>query len=162
MSQEIATLAGGCFWGVEELLRKMPGVIETQVGYAGGSAETATYEHVKKGNTGHAEAVQIVFDPAKLSFADLLRFFFKMHDPTTLNRQGNDRGTQYRSTIFYHSEEQKKTALEIIKEVDASKKWNAPIATTVVPEVPFYTAEEYHQKYLQKNPGGYNCHYVRD
>jgi len=162
MKQEIAILAGGCFWGVEELVRKLPGVVETTVGYAGGDASTATYEQVKKGHTGHAEAIQIVFDPSQLTFENLLRFFFRMHDPTTKNRQENDIGTQYRSAIFYQSEEQKQTAEKVKAEVDKSGKWSRPIVTEIVPAVPFYTAESYHQKYLIKNPGGYNCHYVRD
>lgn len=164
MSQktEIATLAGGCFWGVEELLRQEPGVVETTVGYTGGTVPGATYELVKRGNTGHAEAVQIVFDPSRTTFEALLRFFFRMHDPTTLNRQGNDRGTQYRSAIFVHSDEQKAAAQKVIDEVNKSGKWKGPVVTEIVPAGPFYTAEDYHQKYLVKNPGGYTCHWVRD
>jgi len=162
MKQEIAVLAGGCFWGVEELVRKLPGVVETTVGYAGGDASTATYEQVKKGHTGHAEAIQIVFDPSQLTYENLLRFFFRMHDPTTKNRQENDIGTQYRSAIFYQSEEQKQTAEKVKEEIDKSGKWSRPVVTEIVPAMPFYTAESYHQKYLIKNPGGYNCHYLRD
>lgn len=164
MSQktEIATLAGGCFWGVEELMRQQPGVLGTTVGYTGGHVPGATYEKVKRGDTGHAEAIQIEFDPTKTSFEKILHFFFRMHDPTTLNRQGNDRGTQYRSAIFFHSEEQRATAEKVKKEVDASGKWKHPVVTEIVPASPFYTAEEYHQKYLVKNPGGYTCHWVRE
>jgi methionine-S-sulfoxide reductase len=158
---EIATLAGGCFWGVEELIRKLPGVIETEVGYTGGKIANPTYEIVKKGQTDHAESIQIEFDPSKISFDDVLRFFFRLHDPTTVNRQGNDVGTQYRSAIFYHNEAQKISAEKIIKEVEDSKKWPKPLATKVVPATTFYSAEAYHQDYLQKNPGGYTCHYLR-
>lgn len=164
MSQktEIATLAGGCFWGVEEILRQMPGVLETVVGYTGGSTKGPKYEQVKTGSTGHAEAIQIEFDPGRVSFEEILRLFFRMHDPTTKNRQGNDIGTQYRSAIFFHSEEQKATAEKVKAEVDASGKWKNPLATEIVPAVEFWPAEEYHQKYLVKNPGGYTCHYLRD
>ncbi|NBT57716.1 peptide-methionine (S)-S-oxide reductase [bacterium] len=159
---ELATLAGGCFWGMEDLLRTLPGVLETTVGYTGGETSGPTYEDVKKGNTGHAESVQIVFDPQKISFEKILLFFFRMHDPTTKNRQGNDLGSQYRSAIFYHSPEQKKVAEEVKIRVDGSGKWKRPVVTEIVPAKPFYPAENYHQKYLQKNPGGYTCHYVRD
>ncbi|RNC71880.1 MAG: bifunctional methionine sulfoxide reductase B/A protein [Desulfuromonadales bacterium] len=155
---QIATLAGGCFWGMEDLLRKQPGVINTEVGYTGGSVPNATYRN----HEGHAEAVRIEFDPTKTSFAALLRFFFRMHDPTTLNRQGNDIGTSYRSAIFYHDEEQKRIAEQVKAEVDASGKWKRPIVTEVVPAGPWWRAEEYHQDYLVKNPGGYTCHWVRD
>jgi methionine-S-sulfoxide reductase len=159
---EVATLAGGCFWGVEEILRKTPGILHTLVGYTGGHVPNATYEQVKTGETGHAEAVQITFDPSVISFENLLRLFFRLHDPTTKNRQSNDIGTQYRSSIFFHSEEQKRAAEKVKAEVDASGKWKSPIVTEIVPAVTFYDAEDYHQKYLQKNPHGYNCHYVRD
>ena len=163
MNKQKAILAAGCFWGVEELLREMPGVIETQVGYCGGkSAEEAIYNKVKLGHTGHAEAVQITFDADVLSYENLIRAFFKLHDPTTLNQQGNDKGTQYRSAIFYHNDEQKKVAEEVIAKVEKSKKWPKPIVTQVVPATKFYPAEEYHQDYLKKNPGGYTCHWVRD
>jgi methionine-S-sulfoxide reductase len=160
-NEEIATLAGGCFWGMEEILRQIPGVLETTVGYIGGSTPSPTYEKVKRGNTGHAESIQIVFDPKKITFEGILDFFFKMHDPTTSNRQGNDVGSQYRSAIFYHSEEQKETAERIKTSVEASGKWNRSIVTEIVPATPFYPAEDYHQKYLIKNPGGYTCHYLR-
>lgn len=159
---EIATLAGGCFWGVEEILRKITGVKETTVGYTGGVIPGPTYPLVKKGDTGHAEAIQVEFDPKQLSYENLLGYFFRLHDPTTLNRQGNDVGTQYRSTIFYHSEEQKKTAEKIKESVNKSGKWKRPVVTKIIPAKPFYPAEEYHQKYLVKNPGGYTCHYLRD
>jgi methionine-S-sulfoxide reductase len=163
MNKQKAILAAGCFWGVEELLREMPGVIETQVGYCGGkSAEEAIYNKVKLGHTGHAEAVQITFDADVLSYENLIRAFFKLHDPTTLNQQGNDVGTQYRSAIFYFDAEQKATAEKVKAEVDASKKWPRPIVTPVIPAEPFYDAEDYHQDYLQKNPDGYTCHYWRD
>ena len=162
MSKEIATLAGGCFWGMEEIIRNIPGVINTTVGYTGGSVDNPSYTIVKLGTSNHAEAVEIEFDPKKLSYEDLLGYFFRMHDPTTLNQQGNDKGTQYRSAIFYHSPEQQKTALQVIKKVEAAKKWERPVVTKVVPATKFYPAEEYHQDYLKKNPGGYTCHWLRD
>ena len=158
----VATFAGGCFWGMEEILRQIPGVLETHVGYAGGTLEHPTYEDVKHGNTGHAETVEVVFDPARLSYADLLGYFFRMHDPTTANRQGNDVGTQYRSVIFYHDDEQRRVAERVKAEVERSGKWKRPIVTEIVPAGTFWTAEDYHQKYLQKHPGGYTCHYLRD
>jgi peptide methionine sulfoxide reductase msrA/msrB len=160
--KSVATLAGGCFWGVEELIRKLPGVIETRAGYTGGFSDHPTYSDVKTGKTGHAESVEVVFDPRKISYEEILKYFFRLHDPTTLNRQGNDRGTQYRSAIFYHNEEQKKIALQVKETVDRSKKWKSPIITEVVPATRFFPAEEYHQKYLEKNPNGYTCHYLRD
>ena len=159
---EEAVLAGGCFWGMEEILRGIPGVIETEVGYTGGSTQNPTYETVHLGTTGHAESVRIVFDPTKLSYADLLeKWFFRMHDPTTENRQGNDVGTQYRSAIFYTSPEQKKVAEEVKARVEASGKWKKPIVTQIVAAGTFTKAEDYHQDYLQKHPGGYTCHYLR-
>lgn len=157
-----ATLAGGCFWGVEELLRKQPGVLKTIVGYTGGVTDNPTYNDVKKGTTGHAESVEIVFDPKKTTYEQILLFFFTMHDPTTPNRQGNDRGTQYRSAIFYHDDEQKKTAEKVKERVQKSGKWKGTVVTEIVPATKFYPAEDYHQDYLQKNPGGYTCHYVRE
>jgi len=160
--KEIATLAGGCFWGVEEIFRHLPGVLETQVGYTGGLFENPTYQDITTGKTGHAEAVQIVFDPSKISYEQLLKYFFRLHDPSTLNQQGNDCGTQYRSVIFYHHEDQKKMALQVKEEVNQSKKWKKPLVTEIVPAQKFYPAEEYHQDYLQKNPGGYTCHTLRD
>jgi peptide-methionine (S)-S-oxide reductase len=160
--QETATLAGGCFWGVEELIRKMPGVIDTTAGYAGGTLANPKYEDVKTGRTGHAETVEIVFDPDRISYEEILRFFFRFHDPTTKNRQGNDIGTQYRSAIFYHDDAQRETAQRVVKEVDASGKWSKPVVTEVVPVDKFWPAEDYHQDYLQRIPWGYNCHYVRE
>lgn len=159
---EVAILAGGCFWGVEELIRKLPGVIKTEVGYTGGSIANPTYERVSVGTTGHAESVRVEFDPKRLKYADLLRYFFRLHDPTTPNRQGNDRGTQYRSVVFYANEEQKNTALEVIREVNASGKWNSSVVTQVEAASKWYPAEEYHQDYLQKHPDGYTCHWVRE
>lgn len=162
MKKEMATLAGGCFWGMEEIIRNIPGVLNTTVGYTGGTIDNPTYNIVKLGTSLHAESVQIEFDPDKLSYATLLDYFFRMHDPTTLNQQGNDRGTQYRSEIFYHSPEQKKTAEEVIAKVEASKKWPRPIVTKITAATKFYPAEDYHQDYLKKNPGGYTCHWLRD
>ena len=161
-SQEVALLAGGCFWGVEELLRKLPGVTSTEVGYTGGGVANPTYDLMTTGKTGHAEAVRVVFDPRVLSYADLLRYFFRLHDPTTPNRQGNDRGTQYRSAIFFSTPEQKSIAEEVMREVTASGKWSAPLSTELTKASEWYRAEEYHQDYLQKNPNGYTCHYLRD
>lgn len=160
--RELATLAGGCFWGVEELFRKLDGVIQTTVGYTGGNTQNPTYETVKTGTTGHAESIQIEFDPATISFEQLLMFFFKMHDPTTENRQGNDVGTQYRSEIFVHSPKQKQTALAVIEKVNVSGQWTKPVVTKVSEYTKFYSAEAYHQDYLQKNPSGYTCHFIRD
>ena len=162
-SRETAVLAGGCFWGMEDILRKLPGVVETEVGYAGGTTKSPIYEDVHTGTTGHAEAVRVVFDPKQLSYADLLeKWFFRMHDPTTRNRQGNDVGTQYRSAIFVTSAEQRKTAETVKARVAKSGKWKNPVVTEIVDAGPFTRAEEYHQKYLKKNPGGYTCHYLRD
>lgn len=158
---ETATLAGGCFWGVEELIRQLPGVLETTVGYTGGTLENPRYEHVKTGRSGHAESLQIVFDPSKIGYPEILEYFFRLHDPTTANRQGNDVGSQYRSAIFYHSDEQKRIAESIRQGVEASGKWKRPIVTEIVAASPFYSAEDYHQDYLQKNPNGYTCHYLR-
>ncbi len=157
MTIEKAILAGGCFWGVEELIRDMPGVQDTVVGYTGGDVRNATYRN----HGTHAEAIAITFDSDVLTYRKLLEFFFQIHDPTTRNRQGNDRGTSYRSAIFYLSDAQKKTAEELISEMTASKKWPGPIVTEVVPAGDFWDAEVEHQDYLQKHPGGYTCHYVR-
>ena len=160
---ETAVLAGGCFWGMEELLREIPGVLETEVGYTGGKMESPTYSDVKTGMTGHAESVRIVFDPKKVSYADLLeKWFFRMHDPTTPNRQGNDVGTQYRSAIFVSSPEQRKAAEEVKARVDKSGKWKRPVVTEIVEGGAFTRAEDYHQKYLVKHPGGYSCHFMRN
>ncbi|HVT43845.1 MAG TPA: peptide-methionine (S)-S-oxide reductase MsrA [Thermoanaerobaculia bacterium] len=161
-AQEMATLAGGCFWGVEELIRTLPGVIETTVGYTGGTVPDATYAVVKTGTTGHAESIRIVFDPSLIPYEEILRFFFRLHDPTTMNRQGNDAGTQYRSAIFYHDEGQRQIAERVRTEVDQSGKWPRPVVTEIVPATEFYSAEEYHQDYLQKQPWGYTCHYLRE
>lgn len=158
---QTAYLAGGCFWGMEELVRQIPGVLATEVGYSGGDTPNAVYEQVKTGRTGHAEALKVLFDPQQLHYRHLLFEFFRMHDPTTQNRQGNDTGTQYRSAIFYLDEEQMRTAAEVIKAVDASGECHAKVVTEIVPFREFYRAEEYHQKYLIKNRGGYTCHYLR-
>jgi peptide methionine sulfoxide reductase msrA/msrB len=148
---------------MQEILREVPGVLSTEVGYTGGTTKNPTYEDVHTGTTGHAESVRVVFDPTKISYAELLeKWFFRMHDPTTENRQGNDRGSQYRSAIFFTSPEQKKVAEAVKKRVDESGKWKAPIVTEIAPAGPFTLAEDYHQMYLVKNPGGYTCHYLRD
>ena len=157
-AKQVATLAGGCFWGMEDLLRQQPGVITTEVGYTGGKVANATYQN----HEGHAEAVRIEFDPTRTSFEALLRFFFRMHDPTTPDRQGNDTGSSYRSAIFYHDAEQQRIARKVKAEVDASGKWKQPIVTEIVPAGPWWRAEEYHQDYLVKNPGGYTCHWLRE
>ncbi|HKO57406.1 MAG TPA: peptide-methionine (S)-S-oxide reductase MsrA [Thermoanaerobaculia bacterium] len=157
--RETATLAGGCFWGVEEFIRALPGVVETTVGYTGGATANPRYEEVKTGRTGHAESLEIVFDPEKISYEEVLDYFFRLHDPTTSNRQGNDIGTQYRSAIFYHDDAQRAAATRAIE--NAQTKWPRPIVTEVVPATQFWSAEEYHQDYLQKYPDGYNCHYLR-
>ncbi len=161
VKSQTAYLAGGCFWGMEELVPLIPGVLETEVGYTGGDTPNACYEQVKTGDTGHAESLKIVFDPQQLSYRHLLFEFFRMHNPTTRNRQGNDIGTQYRSAIFYLGEEQKNVAEEVIKTVDASGDWQAKVVTEVVAFKEFYRAEEYHQKYLLKHPHGYTCHFMR-
>jgi peptide methionine sulfoxide reductase msrA/msrB len=160
-AQETAILAGGCFWGMEEIIRKIPGVLSTTVGYSGGKVANPTYELVCTGATGHAEAVRVVFDPAKLSYEALLGYFFRMHDPTTLNRQHNDVGTQYRSAIFYTTEAQRQTAEQVKSAQEKSGHFKRPITTEISPAQAFYSAEDYHQKYLVKNPGGYNCHVLR-
>ena len=160
--RETAILAGGCFWGMEEILRNIPGVVDTEVGYTGGTVPHATYEIVKHGDSGHAESVKVVFDPKRISYEQLLGWYFRMHDPTTKNRQGNDVGTSYRSSIFYTSEEQKNTAEEVRERVDKSGKWKNPVVTEIVPASDFWSAEEYHQDYLEKHPGGYTCHFLRD
>jgi methionine-S-sulfoxide reductase len=159
--QQTAYLAGGCFWGMEELVRGIPGVLATEVGYTGGDTPNARYEQVKTGKTGHAESLKIVFNPQQLSYRHLLFEFFRMHNPTTRNRQGNDIGMQYRSAIFYLGEEQRHTAEEVIRTVDTSGDWGAKVVTEIVPFKVFYRAEEYHQKYLVKNRDGYTCHYMR-
>ncbi len=160
---ETATLAGGCFWGVEDIFAKIPGVASTEVGYAGGDRDRPSYESVSAGNTGHAETVQVVFDPTKITYAEILSYFFRLHDPTTPDRQGPDIGSQYRSAIFYHTPEQKRTAEEVKKMVADSGRWKDPVATQIAPFKAFHRAEEYHQKYLSKNPDGYHCptHFLR-
>lgn len=148
--------AGGCFWGLEELMRTQPGVISITAGYTGGENDNPTYEY----HPGHAEALEIEYDPEQTSFWKLLDFFFQIHNPTTLNQQGNDRGTSYRSAIFYQNEEEKRQAEDFIKIVNESKRWKDPVVTTLEPFTTFWKAEEYHQDYLQKNPGGYTCHAI--
>jgi peptide methionine sulfoxide reductase msrA/msrB len=160
---ETAVLAGGCFWGMQEILRKIPGVLETEVGYSGGTATNPTYEDVSSGHTGHAEAVRIVFDPSKLTYSDLLeKYFFRVHDPTTKNRQHNDIGTQYRSAIFVASPEQRRVAREVIERVQKSGRWKSSIVTEIDDAGPFTRAEEYHQDYLVKHPNGYTCHVLAE
>jgi peptide methionine sulfoxide reductase msrA/msrB len=159
---EEAQLAGGCFWGMQDLLRRIPGVVTTEVGYAGGTTENPTYADVKTGRTGHAEAIKIVFDPSVLSYEELLeRWFFRIHDPTTVDRQGNDRGSQYRSAILFSSPTQEAVARRVIARVQESGVWGKPIVTEVTAAGPFTRAEEYHQDYLERYPDGYTCHYMR-
>lgn len=154
---ERAVLAGGCFWGMQDLIRRMDGVITTRVGYSGGDVENATYQN----HGTHAEAIEIIFDPNKVSFRKLLEFFFQIHDPTTPNRQGNDLGTSYRSAIYYENDAQKTEALDTIADVDASGLWPGKVVTEVEPVGAFWEAEDYHQDYLEKNKGGYTCHFAR-
>lgn len=158
---ERATFAGGCFWGVEEIFRKIPGVVDTTVGYTGGSTPHPTYKLVCSGQTGHAEALEIEFDPAQVSYEELVRVFFRMHDPTTMNRQHNDVGTQYRSAIFVENENQRQISQKVIAELTEKNTFGKPIVTQIVDAGIFYSAEEEHQDYLMKNPGGYNCHILR-
>ncbi len=158
---ETAVLAGGCFWGMEDIIRNIPGVLSTDVGYSGGEKKSVKYEEVKMGHTGHAESVKILFDRSKVSYETLLTYFFRMHDPTTLNQQGNDKGPQYRSAIFYMNQEQKKLAEMMIKKTNQSKKWKKAVITELRPFLHFTEAEEYHQDYLKKNPNGYTCHWLR-
>jgi len=153
---KVAILAGGCFWGLEELFRTVPGVISTEAGYTGGKNENPTYEF----HPGHAEALRIEYDDTTTSYKNLLDWFFCVHNPTTLNQQGNDRGTSYRSAIFYADEDEKKKAEEFIELVNESERWDNPVVTTLEPQGRFWPAEDYHQKYLLKNPGGYTCHAV--
>lgn len=151
-----AVIAGGCFWGLEDLIRTLPGIIDTEVGYCGGKNDHPTYEF----HPGHAEAIQVTYDPNVLTYQRLLDFFFQIHNPTTLNQQGNDRGTSYRSAIFYTSEEERTTAEEMIAIVNESGRWDNPVVTTLEPLTRFWPAEAYHQDYLEKNPGGYTCHAI--
>lgn len=157
MKKHTIYLAGGCFWGLEELFREQPGVIDTEVGYAGGSNDHPTYEN----HPGHAETLAITYDEGETTYANILDFFFRIHDPTTKDRQGNDVGTSYRSAIFYQNEDELKTAKDVIAMVDASGLYKNPVVTTLEPFTAFWSAEEYHQDYLQKHPGGYTCHFVR-
>lgn len=157
-----ALLGGGCFWGVEELIRKLDGVLDVEVGYGGGDVELPNYNIVKSGLSGHAEVVLVKFDPTKLEYSDLLSFFFRLHDPTTPNQQGNDIGTQYRSVIFYMSDLQKEVANQARNLASTSGRWKKPIVTELVPFKNYYRAEDYHQDYLQKDPTGYTCHFLRD
>ena len=160
---EVAVLAGGCFWGVEQILRAVPGVLDTDVGYTGGWLDNPTYHDTHNSKSGHAESIRVTFDPAVLSYEMLLeQWFFKLHDPTTLNRQGNDTGTQYRSAIFPQTPEQAEVAARVKARIDASGKWTRPITTSIEPASAWYSAEKYHQDYLQKNPGGYTCHFMRN
>ena len=161
MATETAILAGGCFWGMQDLMRRLPGVIRTQVGYTGGTTPDATYDKVKTGRTGHAEALEVVFDPTITSYRDVLELFFQIHDPTTVDRQGNDRGSQYRSAIFWLTPEQKRIAEETIADVNASGLWPGRVATEVQPVGPFWVAEAVHQDYLVRYPNGYTCHFPR-
>ena len=157
MTQERAVLAGGCFWGMQDLIRKRPGVVATRVGYSGGEVANATYRN--HGN--HAEVIEILFDPARISYRDLLEFFFQVHDPSTLNRQGNDRGASYRSAIFYVDDKQRAVAEDMIADVNASGLWPGKVVTELAPVGPFWEAELEHQDYLERIPNGYTCHYVR-
>ena len=159
---ELATFAAGCFWGTEEFFRKIPGVIHTRVGYTGGKTAQPKYEEMHDGHTGHAESVEIEFDPKKVSYQFLLEQFFKMHDPTTLNQQGNDQGSQYRSAIFYHGKAQQKEVMEMKSKVEKSGAWKKPLVTEIAEAKTFWAAEDYHQNYLQKHPGGYDNHYLRN
>ena len=157
MTQERAVLAGGCFWGMQDLLRRQPGILATRVGYSGGDVPNATYRH----HGTHAEAIEIVFDPDRIAFRQLLEFFFQVHDPSTRNRQGNDVGTSYRSAIFYTNEEQKRIAEDTIADVNASGLWPGKVVTELAPAGPFWEAEPEHQDYLERYPNGYTCHYIR-
>ncbi|CAM2929329.1 MULTISPECIES: peptide-methionine (S)-S-oxide reductase MsrA [Janthinobacterium] len=154
---ETAILAGGCFWGVQDLLRRYPGVIATRVGYSGGDVANATYRN----HGTHAEAIEVIFDPTAISYRKILEFFFQIHDPSTPDRQGNDRGSSYRSAIYYTSDEQKRVAEDTIRDVDASGLWPGKVVTEVAPAGPFWEAEPEHQDYLQRLPHGYTCHYIR-
>ncbi len=156
--REVAVVAAGCFWGVEHLFKELDGVIDTEVGFTGGTTDHPTYKEVCRGDTGHAEAVRIVFDPTRVSYEEVLHYFFRLHDPTTVNRQHNDVGTQYRSAIFYENEEQHRIAERVKEEMDRSGRWKKPVVTEIVPAGRFWKAEAYHQDYLDKNPGGYMCH----
>jgi peptide-methionine (S)-S-oxide reductase len=157
MNQERAVLAGGCFWGMQDLIRRMPGVVSTRVGYTGGHVANAPYRN----HDGHAEAIEIIFDPSRMSYRQLLEFFFQIHDPSTINRQGNDRGTSYRSAIYYTTDEQRRVAEDTIADVDASGLWPGKVVTEVTAASDFWEAEPEHQDYLERIPNGYTCHFVR-
>ena len=157
MTTDTAILAGGCFWGMQDLIRRQPGVLSTRVGYTGGHVANATYRN----HAGHAEAIEIVFDPEQISYRDLLEFFFQIHDPTTKNRQGNDMGASYRSAIYYTSDEQKSVAEDTIADVEASGLWPGKVVTEVTAAGPFWEAEPEHQDYLERYPNGYTCHFPR-
>ena len=160
-AMETVYLAGGCYWGLEDLIRNIPKNEKTQVGFTGGLVKHVSYKEVSNGNTGHAESIKVVFDNERLTFDNLLFEFFSMHNPTTVNQQGNDIGSQYRSAIFYSNQNQKEISNKVIDIVNQSKKWDSPVVTGVVPFTEFYPAEDSHQKYLIKNPGGYSCHFDR-
>jgi peptide-methionine (S)-S-oxide reductase len=157
MTEERAVLAGGCFWGMQDLIRRYNGVVSTRVGYTGGDVANATYRN----HEGHAEAIEIIFEPSEISYRNLLEFFFQIHDPTTLNRQGNDRGTSYRSAIFYTTDAQRRIAEDTIADVEASGLWPGKVVTEVAPAGAFWQAEPEHQDYLERHPGGYTCHFIR-
>lgn len=159
-AKEIATLGGGCFWCTEAVFDNLQGVESVESGYSGGQTSNPTYEDICTGTTGHAEVIQVTFDPSVISYKELLDIFFTIHDPTTLNRQGNDRGTQYRSVIYYHSPEQKATAEQAIADLNASGTWGTPIVTEIAPAPLFYTAEQYHQEYFERNPNQPYCQFV--
>lgn len=159
-SKEVVTLGGGCFWCIEAIFEELEGVDRAESGYAGGWVDNPTYKEVCTGTTGHAEVVQVTFDPKVISLKEILKIFFTMHDPTTLNRQGPDVGTQYRSVIFYHSQEQKAIAEQVIEEIQTAKLWDAPIVTEIVPFKAFYKAEDYHQEYYKLNPGQAYCRII--
>ena len=158
---ERAVFAGGCFWGMQDLIRRLPGVTETRVGYTGGKVPNATYAKIKRGDSGHAESIEIFFDPTKISYRQLVAFFFQIHDPSTPDRQGNDRGSSYRSEIFYLNEKQKDMAQQVISEVNASGRWPGPVVTRMSKAGDFWQAEPEHQNYLVRVPRGYTCHYLR-
>ena len=162
MKLNYVIVAGGCFWGLEDLLKNLDGVTSTKVGYSGGDFDDPTYADIRTGKTGHAEAVRVEFDQDEISLEEILHYFFKIHDPTTVNRQGNDVGTSYRSAVFYRDDAQKAIIETVIDEVNEIGRFENPVVTTVALEKEFYDAEEYHQNYLKKNPHGYTCHFERD
>ena len=161
-NRETAIIAGGCFWGMEGLFQRKDGIIDTQVGYTGGHTDNPKYEQVRTGTTGHSESLQIIFDSTIISYRQILLFFFQIHNPTTLNKQGNDMGNQYRSAIFYTSDKQKEIALQTIKDVEEYDYWQGKIVTSIEPATTFWEAEDYHQDYLLHKPDGYTCHFPRN